>query len=104
MATYLEIQQIFGDAAFRERVGIAMLDIAQDFVSDHANSTADQCRWATRLIRRSEELVTICIHQMVMANATLTQAQILGVSDASLKTHVLTSIATLIAAENKANT
>jgi hypothetical protein len=104
MATYTEIQQILGDASFRERVGIAMLDIAQDFISDHPTSTADQCKWAMRLIRRPDELVTTCIHQMVLTNASLTQAQILGVNDSSLKSHVLTSIAALIAAENKAAT
>lgn len=104
MATYTEIQQVFGDAAFRERVGIAMLDIAEDFITAHSASTADQCRWALRLIRRPEELVTTCIHQMVLANAGLTLAQILAVIDETLKAAVLTAIGALIAAENKAAT
>ena len=102
MATYAEQQQAIADAAFRERVGIAVIDIAEDFITAHVTSTSDQLKWAMRLIRRPPDLLDTIINQLVAQNAGLTLAQITGASDADTKSGVLTAIAALIAAENKA--
>jgi hypothetical protein len=104
MATYAELHQALGNATFRERVAIAVLDIAEDFITDHVVSTADQLRWANRLIRRPPDLLDTITNQLVAQNAALTLAQITGATDEQIKTGVLTAIAALIASENKANT
>ena len=104
MATYIEQHQAIANATFRERIGISAVDIAEDFITAHVTSTADQLRWANRLIDRPAGLLDKIINQLVAQNAAFTLTQIVDATDEQIKTGVLTAIAALIAAENKANT
>jgi hypothetical protein len=104
MATYAEVNQVYGNAEFHEKIIVACHDLAQDRITDHANQDPSTLRIALRLLRSDTSTIDAIKRHLVMVNITLTVAQILGVNDATIKTAVSTAVSQLIAAETKAGT
>lgn len=97
MATYLEIYELSGDGTILNKVTTAVAKKARDILNEAAPST-DRKAWADAAITDPFSKTREMIWYVLADSISLTKAQILAATDASILTAVGTAVDKRIAA------
>jgi len=88
MATYEELFSLYeSESAIRDRVNVAIVIKAQDYLSDGA-ATAPQKKWAANAAGNPSEEAKRIWPLILAANKGLSVAAIQGATDAAIQTNV----------------
>lgn len=84
MANFNELSACVGDGQLQERVKVSALIQAHAWMSGSGTPTENQKAWARRMLIHPEADIRGLTWAVVVANRTLTAAQITGASDAAV--------------------
>lgn len=90
MATYTELRGLINEPTLKERVSIALL-IAAEAIRTEDGATvnhANRLKWAKDVLRDPDGHADDMLRALIAQNASLTAAQITGVTDAAMQTAV----------------
>lgn len=100
MASNIEIRQLFGNSDLRNRTEVQVVFAAIDLLM--ATPTVDQLKWAVSVLDNSASEGRRAFMFVLGVNKDATVAQILGASDAAIKSNVDNVIPALVVAHAEA--
>lgn len=96
MATYLELKALRNNSDLQDKVEVACVKKAQTLI-DLATPTAAQITWAQATIRDPQSESGAMLNYILVANSTLTTAQILAASDSAIQGQINDAVDAIIA-------
>lgn len=90
MATYVELRGLINDPALKDRVSIALLVAAESIRTEDSGTAnhANRVKWAKKILQDPDGNADDMLRALLAQNASLSVAQIQGVSDSALQAAV----------------
>lgn len=90
MATYTELRGLINDPTLKDKISVALLIAAETIRTEDPQTTnhANRVKWAKKVLQDPDGNADDMLRALLAQNASLTVAQIQGVTDANLQTAV----------------
>lgn len=90
MATYTELRGLINDPTLKDKISVALLIAAEAIRTEDPQTTnhANRVKWAKKVLQDPDGNADDMLRALLAQNASLTVAQIQGVTDANLQTAV----------------
>lgn len=90
MATYTELRGLINDPTLKDKISVALLIAAETIRTEDQQTTnhANRVKWAKKVLQDPDGNADDMLRALLAQNASLTVAQIQGVTDANLQTAV----------------